>query len=146
MNLKRYLLLTLASCSFLLIPLSAQAELNNLQPLEWKNRILLIKDVPDQKAWIKRLQAHKAAVDERHIVWFVLSQPVQTNYVAGVSASFARNILQRYAFGSAKVLLVGKDGEVKERLDDLDLTFFYQQIDQMPMRRMEMRQQSQFRQ
>ena len=124
-------------------PLAALAELESLKPLEWKNRILLIQDVPEKNEWVSRLKAHQAEVDDRHIYWFILSEPVQSNYAAGVSNKFLQNIRNRYAFKQAKVLLIGKDGEVKERSDELDLTFFYQQIDKMPMRRMEMLQQSQ---
>lgn len=123
--------------------LNAAEPLSGLQPLAWKNRIILInaQNNPQISGWVQSFKENQAEIDERHIYWFALGSRVQTNYPMTLSEDFTQNLLNRYPFGSDFVLLVGKDGEVKERSQDLDLTFLYQQIDQMPMRKMEMLEQ-----
>jgi hypothetical protein len=39
--------------------------------------------------------------------------------------------------GTTELLLLGKDGQIKERIDRIDLPLMFSQIDRMPMRRAE---------
>lgn len=151
-NLKK--ILWIAGISFLMTfskaVVATNVALMNLEPLEWQNRIIVIDPQASQvpqvekttiQEWVGLLKENRAQVVERHIYWFVLSNPVETNYSGAILSSFAENLRTRYRFDAHPVLLIGKDGEIKERAQDLDLKYFYHQIDQMPMRRMEMRQQ-----
>jgi len=147
-------ILSIALISFLMTfsksVIAANAALMNLEPMEWQNRIIVIDPHASQisqvdkttiKEWIRLLTENQSQVVERHIYWFVLSNPVETNYLGAIAEPFTENLRTRYRFDAHPVLLIGKDGEIKERAQDLDLKYFYHQIDQMPMRRMEMRQQ-----
>ncbi|MBN2647682.1 MAG: DUF4174 domain-containing protein [Thiotrichales bacterium] len=112
----------------------------NLTPFLWQNRILLIRAGADAKTWQSLLQEHQAQIEERHIYWFIVDQsPVSSNFTGVLGSDFAAHLQQHYAFAEDRVLLIGKDGGIKERSEVLDFNFIYAKIDAMPMRQQEMR-------
>lgn len=117
---------------------SPERPLGDLEPLRWQHRIILVDGrVPDA---IARLRAEQPAIDERHVVWFVLAQgQVQSNYPGPLGPGLAAALEQQHLSQSdAAVLLIGKDGGIKARANDLDLAALFERIDAMPMRRREM--------
>ncbi|KUJ80268.1 MULTISPECIES: DUF4174 domain-containing protein [Microbulbifer] len=118
--------------------------MENLSPLQWQNRILLVrspKAAPDAE---HQLRAAETAISERHLLWFLITaEGIRTNHAGTVSKQFTPNILERYfADQGTNVVLIGKDGGVKARARSLDLEAIFSLIDSMPMRREEMRRQA----
>lgn len=139
-------------CIFLLLSItimigneSPASELRDISKFEWQNRIILVKSSGDGAGEVSLLADNDRAVEERHIYWFILARgEVLTNYIGPISSHFATHMKQKYfaKYGSG-VVLVGKDGGVKQRQSELELKEIFHLIDQMPMRQAEMREQQQ---
>lgn len=130
----------------LLIPINAMSEnqptLDNLEPLTWKNRIILVF-TNDTEQYQTRLQQAKAGIDDRDIAWFIIDgNEIKTNYQGRVTDAFAATISRQYSALDAAVILIGKDGGVKETGDLLSLDGLFDEIDSMPMRIREMKNKS----
>ncbi len=128
----------------LIYSMIAQADkvpmLSNLDSLEWENRIVIIKDMKNADDALQLLKQQVAEIDDRDIIWFIIKDDLAlTNYPGQLSSDFVRNTLARLGTGRGKVILIGKDGGIKSRSEYLDLRSIYSQIDAMPMRRFEMR-------
>lgn len=63
-----------------------------------------------------------------------------TNYSGPLAPELQANTLETYRIEPGQVILIGKDGGVKSRLDQMDLDVLFSDIDAMPMRRREMQQ------
>ncbi len=119
-----------------------QPILNNLEPLIWKNRVIIFF-TNDTEQYQTRLQQTKAAIDDRDIAWFIIDgNETKTNYQGGVTDAFATTISRQYSALDAAVILIGKDGGVKETGDLLSLNGLFDEIDSMPMRIREMKNKS----
>ena len=77
------------------------------------------------------------------MVWFVLGeQTLHTNYEGKLEDQLRQALMDSYFTpvpSETAVRLIGKDGSLKSRSSDLDLEATFGLIDQMPMRRAEMR-------
>ncbi len=116
-----------------------------LEPFRWQHRIILVAaPAKDADRIRKEMEADKAAVKERHILWFVVAAgQLLTNYSARLPEDFSSKIIRSYlpeVGEGTGVCLIGKDGGVKTRQAKLDLKALYARIDSMPMRQAEMRQ------
>lgn len=136
----------LALTGFLVTVVSAQlgatSSLQQLSQLQWKHRILLIQSMPSADSDIAQLIANQAEIDERHIQWFVLSERgMQTNYVGPMSTQLDDEIATMFSDPTREVILMGKDGGIKSRADTFNLADIFEQIDAMPLRQRESRQQ-----
>ena len=123
---------------------SSFAKFNPLNDFRWNYRIVLIaSSADDEEKFVSILRRDKAAVDERDILWFVLSdESVSTNYAKSLPSGIQSALNKRYFESSGdgtRVLLIGKDGGVKSRENTLDLAGIYSRIDSMPIRRQEMK-------
>ena len=141
-----YQLATLAFFLSLLTPkLMAQIEqqeLDSLDDLRWNHRIILSLEQADHTATLNAFEGQIDEVIDRDILWFVFSEDaVQTNYRGPIAESFTGHIIDRYFQNErTQVILIGKDGGVKDVAEYLDLADLFQRIDGMPMRQAEMRQ------
>ena len=120
--------------------------LTDLDSLRWQNRVILVfAREPQASRAVANLEEFAAGIEERDIVWFVLDDVgLRGNYDGALGESMREGIMDRYftpAPTDPCVLLIGKDGGVKSRTSDLDLEATFGLIDQMPMRRQEMRRQ-----
>jgi hypothetical protein len=114
------------------------AELADIASLKWQKRIIVVNDVANQEAASALFESNSAEIDDRDIAWFVVKgETALTNYTGKLSKSFVRNTLARYRVGQGEVVLIGKDGGIKSRLDRVDLAQIFSKIDAMPMRRFE---------
>lgn len=130
----------------LLFPLNAMSEelptLDNLEPLKWQNRIILVFS-EQSEAHKSTLEEAKPQIDDRDIVWFIINgNEITTNYQGKVLDEFAANVSRQYSALGVPVILIGKDGGVKETGDLLSLETLFDEIDSMPMRLREMREKS----
>ena len=118
--------------------------LTTLESLRWANRIFLVYgSAPETDHAVEQLESFAAEIDDRQIAWFVLGDGLlRTNFEGPMDAAFEEYLESRYFIPEPNgpvVVLIGKDGEVKSRLPDLDLDRLFAQIDSMPMRQQEMR-------
>ena len=132
------------STLFFMMAANLQSAAQVLERFQWENRLILVRtEKVESREIMRQFADQRAAIEERHIVWFVLEgNVVETNYEDALPENFAGRIGKAgYWKGDEKVLLVGKDGGVKARQETLDLEALFRRIDSMPMRRAEMRQQ-----
>jgi len=117
----------------------------NLDDYRWQNRLLFLF-APDAKDedYIKQLEAldaNKRGLGERDLILFrVVGKEAQQDTFT-LAAGSADSLRKKFEVtGTFTLILVGKDGGVKRReettvaVDDL-----FTQIDSMPMRQQEMR-------
>jgi hypothetical protein len=119
---------------------AATQPLTSLSELRWSNRVILVGE-NDQRT-IEQLVEHRAALEERDVIWIAVGDaPVQSNSALGTAPALI-DALQNDYFGrfDETVFLIGKDGTLKLRQADLDLPALFERIDAMPMRQREMRQ------
>ncbi|RBW46611.1 hypothetical protein DS885_07535 [Psychromonas sp. B3M02] len=130
-------MLTTTSCE-------AQAEnLNNISELMWKNRVILLLSSDDDKRNQQLFAKYKEAVIDRDLVWFIVQDTqVISNYQGGISMQFVERTKDTFPLNKYRVLLIGKDGGIKLRAQQLDITELISTIDSMPMRQQEMLQQN----
>ena len=118
----------------------------DLDSLRWEYRVILVfAREPQASRAVLNLGDFAAGIEERDIAWFVLDEgTLRSNYEGTLSETLHEQLLNSYftpAPSDTAVLLIGKDGGVKSRSSDLDLEATFGLIDQMPMRRQEMRRQ-----
>jgi len=118
-----------------------------LEDLRWKYRVILIfAREPYLSNALSNLDELKAEIEERDIAWFVLGDnTLHTNYDGKLENQRREELLAGYFTPvptETAVRLIGKDGTLKSRSTDLDLEATFGLIDQMPMRREEMRRKS----
>lgn len=129
------------------INVSAQAPQEkpaSLQDLRWKYRVILVfAREPYRSNALQNLDEFKAEIEERDIAWFVLDDnSLHTNYDGKLDDQLRKELMNSYFTpipAETAVRLIGKDGTLKSRSVDLDLEATFGLIDQMPMRRAEMR-------
>lgn len=130
----------------LVVSLSAmsaeQTPLKSLEQLSWEHRIILVFSAQTDKHQ-QYLQQAKAEIDDRDIVWFIISgKQITTNYSGDVSDQLAATINSQFSPVKDPVILIGKDGGVKETSKALSLEALFEEIDSMPMRIREMQEKS----
>jgi len=126
---------------------AAEEKLAGLDSLRWNYRVLLVfAREPLTSNASANLRELAAKIEERHIVWFLLgNDALQTNYDGPLDDKLREIMLESYFTpkpSATAVLLIGKDGQIKSRSSDLDLEATFGLIDQMPMRRQEVRRQT----
>ena len=139
---KRILSALIVPTVFLSASLPVQSQVDSLKDFRWKNRILLIKTDVDVGTYLNQIEGASLEIADRDILWFLISNDAtQTNYSNQLEDNFSETILNRY-FGNAntQVVLIGKDGGVKDASEELNLSELFALIDGMPMRRAELRE------
>jgi hypothetical protein len=117
---------------------------NPLEKYTWKNRILIIHEAGNtthvQEA-LNYIDETRSEWEDRNMILvhirkdaaWIDSNPLSEKEVAYLQSKYPAKDRNRF-------LLVGKDGGVKlDKYDKLSILEVYQLIDQMPMRRSEMR-------
>ncbi len=112
--------------------------LASLSQLHWNKRVLIVNTGSHKTLEI--LKQHKTPIEERHLIWFVLvGDTITSNYPGPRSTELHTEILDIYRRANTNVILLGKDGDVKLTSSTLDLAQIYATIDEMPMRKREMK-------
>ena len=125
----------------------SEQQLLGLDNLRWKYRVILVfARQPYLSNALSNLEEFAAAIEERDITWFVLDDgSLHTNYDGTMSDKLHEQLMNSHFTpvpAETAVLLIGKDGTLKSRSSDMDLEATFGLIDQMPMRREEMRRKS----
>lgn len=123
---------------------AGDAKLAGLEDLRWEYRVILVlAGEPHASRALANLQEFAVAIEERDIAWFVLAgEALHTNYNGALDPELRENLVAGYFTpkpSDTAVLLIGKDGQVKSESSELNLEQTFGLIDQMPMRRQEMR-------
>ena len=136
--------ITLVIALVLLLANQEILALEGIEELEWNNRIILIHSGDESNEIIDRLKHYHHEIKDRHIYWFVLSnQVIHTNYEDTLSENLYNKTLKVYFQDNEfNILLIGKDGGIKQEQKTLDLEKIFALIDTMPMRQQEMLRQS----
>ena len=120
--------------------LSEEMPLIDLNQLVWENRIILILSEANDPGYKALLERYDDDIKERDIIWLLVDEnEVLTNYMEKISEGFRVNIKKDFGDGVDKVILIGKDGGIKNTDTELNLEAIFEQIDSMPMRLQEMR-------
>ena len=115
-------------------------ELNSIEQLNWKNRIILIWNDGDIEKLRDEFSLNDYEIKDRHILWFIIKEKlVYSNFKGKISNSFLDSINTKYYTKNANILLIGKDGQIKDISQELYLKDIYRLIDGMPMRQFEMK-------
>jgi hypothetical protein len=115
--------------------------LSDIDSLEWKNRVVVIKETKNQDESLQLLKEQVAEIDDRDIIWFIIKDDLAlTNYTGQLSREFVSNMRKRLGSVQGKVILIGKDGGIKSEAYYLKLEAIFSEIDAMPMRQLEMHQ------
>jgi hypothetical protein len=113
--------------------------LTDLFSLQWKNRLIIVNDVQNGERVLALFEKNTSEINDRDIVWFMFKgSQTFTNYTGKLSGDFLANTREKYRVGQGEVVLIGKDGATKFRLDRVDLEAIFSEIDAMPMRQNEM--------
>lgn len=117
-----------------------QSALQDLSELTWENRIILIfsanEDSNDEQLFAK----YDEQIKDRDVIWFILKdKQVITNYPKKLSTQFIDRTKRNFSNETNNVLLIGKDGDIKLRANQLNLNFIFEKIDSMPMRQQEVK-------
>ena len=123
---------------------AAEEKLAGLDSLRWNYRVVLVfAREPLASNALSNLSEVAAEIEERDIIWFLLgNNALQTNYDGPLDEKLREIMLETYFTpkpSATAVLLIGKDGQVKSRSSDLDPEAIFGLIDQMPMRKQEIR-------
>jgi hypothetical protein len=115
-------------------------KLNALEQLQWQNRVILVfSDRVDHYQQV--FDDAKSQVKDREIVWFIIDgKQVITNYSGKLSDRFGPLLHQQFKTASEEVILIGKDGGLKQRGKALLINQLFDEIDTMPMRIREMQE------
>ena len=131
-------------CLYLLLAghSSAQAlHVETLQQLAWHYRLLLLNGDALQQDDLHALSAQSQALNERQIMWFWQQQNhIKSNLAHSLSPQSTQQISQYLQ--DVNVVLIGKDGTIKDKAHAFDLDSLILTIDKMPMRRQEMHNQT----
>lgn len=118
--------------------------LDPLKAYRWQNRIILhTTDAASSDRLAAVLERHEDEIKNRDLVFVDLgtakAKPRKHHLELDTESIESLRKTLSATPGKTELILVGKDGGIKERIDRLDLKYLFAVIDQMPMRRTEMR-------
>ncbi len=116
--------------------------LDRIDELMWDSRIILVRALVESEETLKIFRELDYEIYDRDIYWFVFKEKgIETNYKSKIEESFRSETLKTYFSDTeTNVVLIGKDGYIKQKLKYLDLQEIFDLIDTMPMRQLEMRE------
>ena len=120
--------------------LANKSHQDTINQLKWDSRIILVRSSNNLDDILLALKKADDEIVDRHIQWFVFSDDdVYTNYEGNLDDSFKKTTIDKYfSDDGLDIVLIGKDGGVKKRANNLNLPAIFDQIDSMPMRQIEM--------
>lgn len=126
---------------FMICTLQPIYALESVSELEWNSRVILVRAIGESGEVLNDFKKLDYEILDRDIYWFVFTgSSIETNYKGELQDNFYRVTLNNY-FTNAEtnVVLIGKDGGIKQKGKHLDLQGLFDLIDTMPMRQLEMR-------
>lgn len=116
--------------------------LQDISQLRWKNRILIVFASDEPNNIISNFKYQTDKLDDRDIVWFlIVDGQIRSNYMGSIANDFSDHIktfrLREDDSKKLHVVLIGKDGGIKDSAAILNFERLYTLIDGMPMRQRE---------
>lgn len=139
MSLKCALLLAAAAFPCFL---EASSTMNPLASYRWNARLILVTlDPGDRESFEEQAGAETDGIRERHLRILPVGVGIEHPATDVLAGDAQAKLVERYGLnpGTTELLLIGKDGGLKERIPRIDFAYLFDAIDQMPMRRNEMR-------
>ncbi|HKK25444.1 MAG TPA: DUF4174 domain-containing protein [Gracilimonas sp.] len=145
----KFISILLITGCFLTADLSAQMEDNfNLEDHQWNNRVLLIFSPNSIYTGLTRtmemVQNNQDGFNERDLkVFQVLGSIGNSSGESVLQRDDAHTMRDRFEVGQNEfqVILIGKDGTEKMRSEEaISSEYLFEEIDAMPMRRLEMKE------
>ena len=135
-------ILAYSMASFNLSAAKPTAILKNLNELRWEHRIIIVNNAENfvldpHKIFDKQIPEIK----DRDIIWFIQApnnNKVESNFHGQLHTSLKQQLSSLTNNPNHRVILIGKDGEIKSQSTHLSLQKIFTQIDAMPMRIIEM--------
>ncbi len=140
--------LTTLFASLMFTAQSGAEEITSLKPFLGKHRII-IADQDDSKRWVKAFRKEDLQLTLRNVIWLVIDSDRQQLIDSNSHHTLSDELVMKLSFSpylappKTRVVLIGKDGDIKETYDELDIDAIYDDIDAMPMRKREMYQENQ---
>ena len=120
--------------------LANKSYLDSINQLKWDSRIILVRSINNLEEILFALKMADNEILDRHINWFVFSHnDIYTNYEGDIAESFQKDTVDKYFSADGfSIVLIGKDGGIKEKTKTLNLNAIFELIDSMPIRQIEM--------
>lgn len=133
--------------SLLLITIQANSSSFGFEPLEahrWKFRIIVYDAATiDREALKSEIDQYNDAITDRDLRFIALDESADSalaHHLPAFAPKANEALRQQLKMNSkeTELILIGKDGGLKARINGIDFPAVFRQIDQMPMRRAEM--------
>ena len=138
------ILFLIVSALFIISPMAVNAGSDPLMKYMWKNR-LVVYSISESDAGnfdVSKVAAeNRDELEDRDMLLFDLNGKDKGDMFGELETGEMTSLKKAYGIGDDRsvFILVGKDGGEKERLvGNLDLQYFFDRIDSMPMRMEEM--------
>ena len=108
--------------------------IDHIKDFEWNNRVLIVKDNG-------KINFNKKNFDQRDFIIIYLREKNAFIYNKKMSKYFSNSVLKkiRNTKSEHNLFLIGKDGQVKKSYSsEVDLEKIFNDVDKMPMRKIEM--------
>ena len=107
-----------------------------LKKHQWKNRIVIINE---DEASFKAFQENKFGISDRQLILISIQNETLKSFPSTPGLN-PQSIMTYYQLipGQPEVILIGKDGGIKRRSQELKVEEIFTLIDGMPMRKYEM--------
>ena len=117
-------------------------EIDSLDDLKWKYRVLVLNQV-DTIDYKKKEHKFNLDVEDRDLLVIYLRDDKALFGEKRLSYNFFESLKRKVRDYDGRAILIGKDGSIKHVYSlDVDYTKIFYDIDQMPMRRFELKRQS----
>ena len=116
-------------------------EIDHLNDLKWKNRILIVLS-DDQFQFFKKIEQNIKGFDERDFLMINFNNKRAFIGKKPMSEKFSRSVGNKIKDinQSHRLILIGKDGNIKSSyLFETELGKIFYDVDKMPMRKYEMK-------
>ena len=114
--------------------------IDHIKDFEWNNRVLIVKD-NGKINFSKKINFNKKNFDQRDFIIIYLREENAFIYNKKMSKYFSNSVLKkiRNTKSEHNLFLIGKDGQVKKSYSsEVDLERIFNDVDKMPMRKIEM--------
>ena len=127
---------------FLTFPNFNYNKINSLDDLKWKYRVLVLNQV-DTINYKKKEQGYNFDLEDRDLLVIYLMDGKALLGKKRLSSNFSKSLKRKVKNYDDRAILIGKDGSIKHVYSlDVDYSKIFYDIDQMPMRRFQLKRRS----
>ena len=117
-------------------------KINSLDDLKWKYRVLVLNQV-ETINYKKNEHGYNFDLEDRDLLVIYLMDGETLLGQKSLSSNFSKSLKRKVKDYVGRAILIGKDGSIKHVYSvDVDYSKIFYDIDQMPMRRFQLKRQS----